>query len=103
MSDEAPRESDFDRDFWRAHAHQSLQQAFNALESGRIAFGSWERLFLSAAIDNFRYRNFEQSAESAQRVLLERPRQRFPGRFAQEKSLADFRAEYQALVGPTAG
>ncbi len=103
MSDEGPRESDFDRDFWRAHAHQRLQQAFSALEAGSIGFGSWERLYLSAAIDHFRYRNFEQSAGSAQRVLSERPRQRFPGRFAQEKSLADFRAEYQALVGPTAG
>ena len=45
---------DFDRNFWSAHARRDLQEAFKALEDGRIAFGSWERLYLSAAIDHFR-------------------------------------------------
>jgi hypothetical protein len=95
----AKRDSDFDRDFWRAHARRDLQQAFRALEDGRIVFGSWERLYLSAAIDNFRYGHFEQSARSAQRVLsAEQKSQPFPGRFGQEKSLADCRAEYEELV-----
>jgi len=98
MSDEErQRESDFDRDFWRASARRSLQQAFNALESGRIAFGCWERLFLSAAIDNFRYRNFKQSAESAQRIFFEHRRQPFPGQFTQQKSVADLRAEFENI------
>jgi hypothetical protein len=100
MRDKRQRESDFDRNFWRACARRTLQQVFNALETGRIAFGSWERLFLSAAIDNFRYRNFKQSAESAQRIFSEHRRQPFPGRFTQEKNLADFLVEYEELVRP---
>ena len=100
MSDEQRQQgSDFDRNFWRAYAQRSLKQAFNALESGRMAFGSWERLFLSAAIDNFRDRHFEQSARSAQRVLSAEQKSRpFLGRFSQEKSLAYHRAEYEELV-----
>jgi hypothetical protein len=50
MSDEPAREdADFDRDFWRAPPRRGLLEAFRALEVGRIAFGNWERLFLSAA------------------------------------------------------
>jgi hypothetical protein len=101
MSDEpSKQDSDFDRDFWRAHARRDLQQAFRAFEDGRIAFGSWERLFLSAALDHFRERNFERAARSAQRIFSEQVRKPFPGRFAQEKSLTDLRAEYDELVGP---
>ena len=103
MSDkQRRRESDFDRNFWRASARRSLQQAFDALETGRITFGSWERLFVSVAIDNFRYRNFKQSAESAQRAFSEHRRQPFPGHFTQEKSVADLRAEHKELLRPKA-
>ncbi len=100
MSDEPTREdADFDRDFWRAHARRGLQEAFRALEVGRIAFGNWERLFLSAAIDHFRERHFEQSARSAQRILTAgQISQPFSGRFSQERSLADHRAEYEELA-----
>ena len=59
MRDEPLRQdADFDRDLWRGYARRDLQEAFRALEDGRMTFGSWERLFLSAAIDHFRYRNF---------------------------------------------
>jgi hypothetical protein len=96
MSDEPLRQdADFDRDFWRGYARRDLQEAFRALEDGRIAFASWERLFLSAAIDHFRDRNFKQSATSAQRIFSERHRRPFLGRFTQEKSLADLRVEYE--------
>jgi hypothetical protein len=99
MSDEPAREdTDFDRDFWRAHARRGLQEAFRALDVGRIAFGNWERLFLSAAIDHFRNRNFELSVTSAQRIFSEHQRQPFLGRFTQEKRLADLRAEYEELA-----
>jgi hypothetical protein len=73
-----------------------LQEAFRALEDGRMAFGSWERLFLSAALDHFRYRNFKLAATSAQRIFSEHRRQPFAGR--QEKSLADLRAEFEGLA-----
>ncbi len=99
MSDEPLRQDvDFDRDFWRGYALRDLQEAFKALEDGRILFGDWERLFLSAALDHFRDRNFKQSAISAQRIFLERQRQPFTGRFTQEKSLAHLRAEYEELA-----
>jgi hypothetical protein len=99
MSDEPPRQdADFDRDFWRGHARRDLQEAFRALEDGRIAFGSWERLFLSAAIDHFRDRNFQLAATSAQRIFNEHQRQPFAGHFTQEKSLADLRAEYEEVA-----
>jgi hypothetical protein len=99
MSDEPLRQdADFDRDFWRGYARRDLQEAFRALEDGRIAFGSWERLFLSAAIDHFRDRNFKQSATSAQRIFSERHRRPFLGRFTQEKRLADLRAEYEEVA-----
>jgi hypothetical protein len=99
MSEEPAREdADFDRDFWRAHARRGLLEAFRALEDGRIHFGDWERLFLSAAIDHIRDRNFKQSARSAQRIFSERHRRPFLGRFTQEKSLADLRAEYEGLA-----
>ena len=99
MSDEPLRQdADFDRDFWRAHARRGLQEAFSALEVRRIAFGNWERLFLSAAIDHFRDRNFKLAATSAQRVFSEHRRQPFAGHFTQEKSLADLRAEYEGLA-----
>jgi hypothetical protein len=93
MSHEPLRQdADFDRDFWRGYARRDLQEAFRALEDGRIVFASWERLFLSAAIEHFRDRNFKQSATSAQRIFSERHRRPFLGRFTQEKSLADLRA-----------
>ncbi len=99
MTDEPPRQdADFDRDFWRGYASRDLQEAFRALEDGRIHFGDWERLFLSAAIDHFRDRNFKQSATSAQRIFSERHRRPFLGRFTQEKRLADLRAEYEELA-----
>jgi hypothetical protein len=99
MSDEPAREdADFDHDFWRAHARRGLQEAFSALEVRRIAFGNWERLFLSAAIDHFRDRNFKLAATSAQRVFSEHRRQPFAGHFTQEKSLVDLRAEYEGLA-----
>ena len=99
MSNEPLRQDvDFDRDFWRAYARRDLQEAFRALEDGHIAFGSWERLYLSAAIDHFRYRNFKLAATSAQRIFSERRRQPFAGRFTQEKDLADLRAEYEGLT-----
>ena len=99
MSGEPAREdADFDRDFWRAHARRGLQEAIRALEDGRIHFGDWERLFLSAAIDHIRDRNFKQSATSAQRIFSECQRQPFAGHFTQEKSLADLRAEFEGLA-----
>jgi hypothetical protein len=99
MSIEPPHQGvDFDRDFWRAHARRDLQKALNALEDGCIAFGGWERLYLNAAIDHFRYRNFQLAAASAQRIFIDHHRQPFAGRFTQEKSLADLRAEYEGLT-----
>jgi hypothetical protein len=99
MSEEPPRQdTDFDRDFWRGHACRALQEAFDALEDGRIHFGDWERLFLSAAIDHFRDRHFEQSSMSAQRIFNEHQRPPFTGQFTQEKNLADLRAEYEELA-----
>src|SRR5229473_1200614 len=99
MSDEPLRQdADFDRDFWRGYARRDLQAAFRALEVGRIAFGNWERLFLSAAIDHFRNRNFELSTTSAQRIFSEHQRQPFLGRSTQEKRLANLRAEYEELA-----
>jgi hypothetical protein len=60
------QDPDFDRDFWRAHARRSMREDyFDALESGRLHFGDWERLFLSAATDHFRDRHFEQASMSA--------------------------------------
>src|SRR5258708_1521383 len=99
MSDEPLRQdADFDRDFWRGYARRDLQEAFRALEDGRRVFGSWERLFLSAAIDHFRNRNFQLAATSAQRIFNERQRQPFAGHFTPEKCLADPRAEYEQLA-----
>src|SRR5260370_31052042 len=80
------------------YARRDLQEAFRALEDGRIAFGSWERLFLSAAIDQFRDRNFQLAATSAQRVFIEHQRQPFAGHFAQLKSLAHLRADYEEVA-----
>ena len=103
-SEEPPREdTDFDRDFWRSNAHRSLQEAFSALEGGRLHFGNWERLFLSAAIDHFRDWNFEQASMSAQRIFSEHPRPPFTGQFTQEKNLAGLRAEYEELARKTPG
>jgi hypothetical protein len=97
MNEEPPHQhADFDRDFWCWQARRELQEAFRALEDGRMAFGSWERLFLSAALDHFRYRNFKLAATSAQRIFSEHRRQPFAGR--QEKSLADLRAEFEGLA-----
>jgi|SRR5450631_356484 hypothetical protein len=99
MGEEPLRQDpDFDRDFWRAHARRGMQEAFGALEDGRIQFGDWERLFLSAAIDHFRDRNFQLAATSAQRIFNEHQRQPFAGHFTQEKSLADLRAEYEEVA-----
>src|SRR6266567_4299017 len=99
MNEEPPHQyADFDRDFWRWQARRELQEAFRALEDGRMAFGSWERLFLSAAIDHFRYRNFKLAVTSAQRIFNEHQRQPFAGRFTQEKCLADLRAEFEGLA-----
>jgi hypothetical protein len=99
MNEEPLRQdADFDRDFWRWQARREFQEAFKALEDGRIHFGDWERLFLSAALDHFRDRNFKQSATSAHRILLERQRQPFAGHFTQEKSLTDLRAEFEGLA-----
>jgi hypothetical protein len=86
------------RHTWRLRAQHAIELAFTALESGRLPFGDWERLFLSAALDHFRDRNFKQSAISAQRIFVERQRQPFIGRFTQEKSLARLRAEYEELA-----
>jgi hypothetical protein len=98
MSTEPPRQDvDHDCGFWRAQACRHLQKALSALEDGSVAFGSWERLYLSAAIDHFRYRNFQLAAASAQRIFNEHREQPFAGRFTQEKSLADLRAEYEGL------
>jgi hypothetical protein len=102
MSEEPPRQdTDFDRDFWRSHARRALQEAFDALEGGRIHFGDWERLFLSAAIDHFRDRHFEQASMSAQRIFYEQQRPPFIGQFTQEKNLADLRGEYEELARKT--
>jgi hypothetical protein len=99
MKDELPRkDGNFDRQFWRGRARHDLQQAFRALEGGRIPFGGWQRLFLSAAIDHFHHRHFKRSARSAQRIFNERQQKPFPGRFTQEKSLANLRAEYEGLA-----
>ena len=98
-NEEPPHQhADFDRDFWRWQARRELQEAFNALEDARILFGDWERLFLSAALDHFRDRNFKLAATSAQRIFNEHRRQPFAGRFTQEKCLADLRAEFEGLA-----
>jgi hypothetical protein len=90
---------DSDRIFWRTHAKRDILRGLIALESGRIAFGDWERLHLSAAIDQFRYGHFESSAEYAQRIMNpEANRKPFAGRFSQDRSLASFRAEYEELA-----
>ena len=103
-SEEPPREdTDFDRNFWRGNARRALQEAFDALEGGRLHFGDWERLFLSAAIDRFRDRNFEQASMSAQRIFSEHPRPPFTGQFTQEMNLAGLRAEYEELARKTPG
>jgi hypothetical protein len=75
-----------------------MQEAFGALEDGRIQFGDWERLFLSAAIDHFRDRHFEQASVSAQRIFSEHQRPPFTGQFTQKKNLADLRVEYEELA-----
>jgi hypothetical protein len=83
-----------DRIFWRAQAQNNILRGLTALEIGRISFGDWERLHLSAAIDQFRNGHFESSAEYAQRIMNpEANRQPFAGRFSQDRSLASFRAE----------
>jgi hypothetical protein len=98
MSEDSLRQAaDLDRNFWHAHARRSLKEAFKILEDGRIQFGDWERLFLSAAIDHFRDRNFEQSSVSARRIFNEHQRPLFTGHFTQAISLADLRAEYDGL------
>jgi hypothetical protein len=90
---------DFDRSFWRAQAQNNILRGLTALESGRISFGGWERLHLSAAIDQFRNGHFESSAEYARRIMHpEVDRQPFTGRFSQGRSLASFRAEYEQLT-----
>ena len=38
---------------------KALQEAFDALQGGRLHFGDWEHLFLSAAIDHFRGAEYE--------------------------------------------
>jgi hypothetical protein len=87
-----------DRQTWRLRAQHALERTFKALESGPLSFGNWERLFLSAAIDHFRDRNFEQSATSAEHVLSEHQRPPFAGHFTHENSLADLRADYEELA-----
>jgi hypothetical protein len=100
MSEEPlDRDTDFDRDLWRGHARRALREAFDALEGGRVYFGDWERLFLSAAIDHFRDRHFEQASMSARRIFHEQQRPPFTGQFTQQKSLADLRAHYEELAG----
>src|SRR5882762_4175946 len=90
---------DSDRIFWRAHAKRNILRGLIALESGRIAFGDWERLHLSAAIDQFRYGHFESSAEYAQRIMNPGAnRQPFAGRFSQTEASLVFRTEYEKLV-----
>jgi hypothetical protein len=88
-----------DRQTWRLRAQHAIELAFKALESGRLPFGKWERLFLSAAIDQFRDRDFEQSVDSVMRIYsAAQTSQPFPGRFGKEKSLADHRVEFEALM-----
>jgi hypothetical protein len=90
---------DMDRIFWRARAHNNILRGLAALESGRISFGGWERLHLSAAIDQFRNGHFESSAEYARRIMNPKAnRQPFAGRFSQDRSLNSFRAEYEQLA-----
>jgi hypothetical protein len=90
---------DLDRIFWRAQAHNNILRGLAALESGCISFGGWERLHLSAAIDQFRNGHFESSAEYARRIMNPKAnRQPFAGRFSQDRSLNSFRAEYEQLA-----
>jgi hypothetical protein len=89
----------YDRIYWRAQAQNRILRGLTALESGRISFGDWERLHLSAAIDQFRNGHFESSAQYAQRIMSPKAsRQPFAGRFTQDRSLASFRAEYEKLA-----
>jgi hypothetical protein len=89
----------FDRTFWRAQAQNNILRGLTALEEGGIPFGDWERLHLSAAIDEFRSGHYEGAAEYAQRIMnREANRQPFVGHFPQDKSLADFRDEFQKLI-----
>jgi hypothetical protein len=85
----------YDRIYWRAQAQNRILRGLTALESGRISFGDWERLHLSAAIDQFRNGHFESSAQYAQHIMdRRRTVSLLPG--IHQRSLASFRAEYES-------
>jgi hypothetical protein len=91
--------SAFDELFWRSRAIRDLQEVFAALQMNTGPLEGWDRVFLSAAIEYFRARNFERSATAAQRILHKSHKKRsFNGRFGQPKSLADHRTEFEALL-----
>jgi hypothetical protein len=88
-----------DRIFWRAQAQNSILRALAALESETVPFGDWERLHLSAAIDEFRSGHFESSTQAAQRIMnSEANRRPFIGHFSQNKSLPDFQDDFAKLM-----
>jgi hypothetical protein len=80
MNEEPLRQdADFDRAFGAGMPVANCRKPSKRSKMGRILFGNRERLFLSAALDHFRDRNFQQSARSAQRIFTERQRQPFTG------------------------
>jgi hypothetical protein len=86
------------RDFFRARARESIERGLRALEAGDIPFGGWERLHLTAAIDEFRSGHFESALLAAERIVDRRLNRRpFRGHFSQEKSLQEYRAEFEPL------
>jgi len=88
-----------DQRFWRARAHRAIQSGLSALQRGDIPFGDWERLHLSAAIDDFRLKNYEAAFTWAQRIMdIQRNRRPFPGKFGHRKSFSEFCEEFQQLI-----
>jgi hypothetical protein len=88
-----------DRSFWKAQAHNRIMRGLSALQEGAIPFGDWERLHLTAAIDDFRVGAFQTSAKWAERIMdIPRNRQPFLGRFGQAQSLLSLREEYEQLA-----
>src|SRR5262245_30249597 len=86
------------REFMRARARKSIERGLKALEAGAVPFGNWERLHLTAALDEFRNDHFESALEAAERIDNSAlNRRRFPGRFSQEKGLDEYRAEFERL------
>jgi hypothetical protein len=92
-------QEELDRRFWRARAYNAIMRGLSALQSGEVPFEEWERLHLTAALDEFRVGNFERAAEWADRIMdIESNRRPFPGQFGQVKSLSSLQEEFEQLA-----